>query len=156
MKYFNTILIFLGIIGLFYLYQYFFPNIQIKTKYVKGKPDTIIVVKDSIRTIVDKQIIVKTDTVYIDSSGEHAQAHFNLEDSTVTGIVKYDTPKFSFWDVKIKHKIINNYITQTDTVIRTKYKTNKFHIGVVGGYGIGIQTRQPDFFIGIGFSWELL
>jgi len=154
----NIVLLIIVIIGVF-TYQKMFPNIETKivTKYKKGTTDTLIVKKDSLIYVPKYTIKVKTDTVYVDSSGEHASAKFNLQDSVVTGVVHYDTPLFSFYNVKVRQKIINNYIDRVDTLRINTTKTihNKFHIGLVGGYGVGLQDSKFQPFVGIGFLWEI-
>ena len=114
----NIIGVLIGIFIIIFLYQKFFPNVIVKTKYIKGKTDTVRIIRDSLIYIT--KYIPKTDTFYVDTTGEHASAHFNLQNS-VTGVVNYDTPDFSFHNVKIKQKIITNYLTRIDTlkIIRT-------------------------------------
>jgi len=149
MKIYLYLAILIIVFGLIYSY---FPNIKIKTQYIKGKTDTITVVKDSI-IYINKYITV-TDTFYVNAAGEHASAHFNLQNS-VTGVVNYDTPDFSFHDVKIRQKTITNYLTRIDTFKITKFVKNKFHLGFVGGYGVGVQSQKLDFFFGVGVSYDI-
>ena len=154
----NIVLLIIVIIGVF-IYQKMFPNIETKivTKYLKGKTDTITVKKDSLVYVPKYKIRTVTDTVYVDSSGEHASAEFSLQDSVVTGVVKYDTPLFSFYNVKVKQKIVSNYFDRVDTLRINTTKTihNKFHIGLVGGYVVGLQDSKFQPFVGIGFLWEI-
>jgi len=154
----NIVFIIIIIAGIF-LYQKYFPTIKVKTvtTYEKGKSDTLVVMRDSLVYVPKYTIKVETDTVYIDSFGEHASAKFNLQDSVVVGVVHYDTPDFSFYNVKIRQKIVDNYHTRIDTlrINTTKTISNKFHIGLVGGYGVGLQDSKFQPFVGIGFLWDI-
>ena len=46
----------------------------------------------------------------------------------------------------------NVFTTQTITV---RKKAPRMSVGVVGGYGYGIRSKQLEPFIGVGFSWRL-
>lgn len=47
----------------------------------------------------------------------------------------------------------NVYTTQTITV---RKKAPKVSLGVVGGYGYGLRSRQMEPFIGVGISWRFI
>lgn len=62
---------------------------------------------------------------------------------------KLDSISFVLRGYNTKDKeIITNTITR-------QQKARKWHVGAQAGYGYGITTKKPDFFVGIGVSYTI-
>ena len=104
------------------------------------------------------QIPAKTDTIYKEREDSVilavVQKTFS-DDSTytafVSGVELDEYPKLD--SVKVRQKIITNTIVKTIT-IETQKKRSHWHIGVQGGYGIGLFSKQLEPYIGLGGSYD--
>lgn len=111
-------------------------------KYDKPKPqivtikDTIYILKDSVKTEGDSIILEREEKTYTDDS---------------TYNVKISGFKPELEEISIYPKTY--IIEKTKTV--TIEKKRKFNIGLQVGSGIGLFTKQPDVYVGIGFQYNL-
>lgn len=104
-------------------------NIPVPVKKVAAKSDTIP--SDTLEMVGDTVMIPLTQKIYTDSlytafvSGYHQQL-----DS-----IRIRTP----------------YVTTTVT----KTKTRRWNVGIVAGYGLGVNSRQFEPFLGVGVTYNI-
>ena len=79
------------------------------------------------------------DTVYL------PRKQTEYRDSDYTAYVSGYEAKMD--SISVRTKIITN------TVVKTKYR--RFNIGVVGGYGYGLNSKTFEPFIGVGVTYNL-
>lgn len=103
---------------------------------LQGGKDEADVVEDS--SFVALPIVQKTytnDTLYT---------------AYVSGVKYHDLPKLD--SISVKQKTVYQTTTITKEVQR---KQKKFGVGVIGGYGYGLESKRVDPYIGIGISYHL-
>ena len=76
-------------------------------------------------------------------------------DSLYTAYVSGWHPSLDSIQVYPRKDIIHHYINTTTETTKEIVKDRKFHIGIIGGYGYGFQSKNLQPFIGLGISWKL-
>lgn len=101
----------------------------------------------------------KVDTLSVVNDGEFIRDSLPIvqktyADSTYTAYVsgiKYGSYP-SLDSLRIKERTIYQTVTVTKDLQR---KQKRFHVGVIGGYGYGFQSKNVEPFIGLGATWSL-
>lgn len=72
---------------------------------------------------------------------------------------RYDDSLYTAWVSGFEPNLDSIYLrlpTITETITKTIVKPSpRLSIGVQTGAGVGIITRQPDFYLGVGAQWRL-
>lgn len=77
------------------------------------------------------------------------------DDSTYTAWVSgvlVDTIGPKLDSIIVRERVVTNEITVTNTVMKNR---SRWSVGLIGGYGYGIQAKQLDFFIGAGVTYRI-
>ena len=108
-----------------------------------------------------KKVSEKEREISSDST-EVSEALELVGDSIVIPITQkvYEDSLFTAWlsgyqhnldSIKVKEKIVSTTVTET----RTDTEFRRWNIGLTAGYGYGINGRKPDFFVGVGVTYNL-
>lgn len=119
------------------------------TQYIT-KTDTVPVVKrETITKYVD--IPVYKDSIVHDTLSVPVVQRTYTDDSTYTAYVsglQYDSfPRLD--SITVQQRNIYHEIERTKTVEQKR----RLRLGVQAGAGIGVFSRKPDVYIGIGLQW---
>ena len=122
---------------------------RIDTQYIT-KTDTVPVVKrETITKYID--IPVYKDSIVHDTLSVPVVQRTYTDDSTYTAYVsglQYDSfPRLDSITVQQR-----NIYHEIERIITTEQK-RRLRLGVQAGAGIGVFSRKPDVYIGIGLQW---
>lgn len=124
----------------------------------------------SVRYITRVLPVVRRDTIMAYAERGHArdneentppQYSSDERDSTVVEIPimqkHYEGEDYTAWVSGYQPNLDSIFVFPRTTIIREAVKKppDKWHIGITGGYGYGIKSRQAEPFIGIGITYSL-
>lgn len=71
---------------------------------------------------------------------------------------RYESDEYSAWVSGYEPQLDSISVYPKTTVIRERsYKPpNKWHIGIMGGYGYGFTSKQAEPFVGVGIMYSIL
>ena len=162
-----TILLVLSLIIIGFL-GYMCGRTTVPTEVIKTDTTTIhdTLWKDT--TIYEKQLVpkkiveIKRDTIYGDTlelvteSKEYEKSLISGKDTAdlkvyVSGI----KPSLDSLEMRLKTHTEVNTVEITKYVQKKKTFKDRFHLGLQVGYGLGLQSRKFDSYVGFGVSFDL-
>ena len=132
------------------------------------KIDTVVVVKKDTVPVVKRELVVRyvkvpceTENAYSDSISDIKQDSVCLkvvqkvyEDSVYTAYVS--GPKYDEWpkldSVTVRQLEVIRTVKETVTI---REKQSRWSVGVHAGYGVGLQSRSLEPYIGVGVGYAL-
>lgn len=120
--------------------------------------DTTIYQPQSAETIdIGKTVYIKV--AVSQPQTQHDTVHDSIEVPLPIVQKRYDDSLYTAWVSGFRPNLdsIRLYLpTITETITNTIAKpAPRLSVGVQTGAGVGIITRQPDFYIGVGAQWRL-
>ena len=107
----------------------------IKIPIPKPKQGTML--SDNLSDIPDSIEVPRTQKVY--------------SDSTYTAYVSGYEPCLD--SIFVRQKIVEHSIVETRTVATKKFR--RWNLGLIGGYGYGIKSREFEPFVGVGLTLSI-
>lgn len=139
--------------------------------YYQPVPKDSMVIKYVTRTLPvkrrDSSTTNKTDTFlaenYAQNNGENIPPLYASVDSDSAAVVvpitqkRYENADYRAYVSGYEANLDSIFVFPKHTIIRERSEKppNKWHIGITGGYGYGIKSKQLEPYIGVGLTYSL-
>ena len=139
--------------------------------YYQPVPKDSMVIKYVTRTLPvkrrDSSTNNKTDTFlaenYAQNNGENILPLYASVDSDSAAVAipivqkRYDGDDYCAYVSGYEPNLDSIFVFPKTTVIHERSKPpNKWHIGITGGYGYGLKSKQAEPYIGIGITYSII
>ena len=139
--------------------------------YYQPVPKDSMVIKYVTRTLPvkrrDSSTTNKTDTFlaenYSQNNGENILPLYASVDSDSAAVAipivqkRYDGDDYCAYVSGYEPNLDSIFVFPKTTVIHERSKPpNKWHIGITGGYGYGLKSKQAEPYIGIGITYSII
>lgn len=116
-----------------------------RSRIIKNCSDSVSVCSDSIKNCSDS-LENYSDSIEVD------RVQRVYEDSAYTAYVSGYDPKLD--SITVRQKEVIRTITETITLKKKEFR--RWNIGLVGGYGYGLKSKEFEPFIGFGLCIRIL